>query len=208
MYNYIKRGLDFFCCLIALIIVTPIMLIVAVIMALHFRGNPFFIQNRIGKNDAPFKIYKFRSMTNKKDATGNLLPNEERLTKMGVWLRKSSLDELPQLLNVVLGSMSLIGPRPMGLNYMKLFTDEQRKRHLVRPGITGWAQVNGRDSVTPTEKFAMDIWYLKNISFKLDLRILIKTIIIVFKREGTDTRAADSNFPDNGSYNTNVGGMQ
>ncbi|MEP2937372.1 MAG: sugar transferase [Gilvibacter sp.] len=208
MYPFVKRALDFFCCAIALILASPLLIVVAIVMAIHFKGNPFFVQKRIGKNNVPFKIYKLKSMTNEKDSEGNLLPNEQRLTKTGVWLRRSSIDEIPQLFNVVLGSMSLIGPRPMGLNYLNLFTEEQKQRHQVKPGITGWAQINGRDEVAPTEKFKMDVWYVNNRSFALDFKILLRTVLIVFKREGVDNRASDVNFPDNGSYNTNVSGSK
>ena len=208
MYSILKRALDFLCCTIALILAFPLLLIVAIIMAIHFKGNPFFVQKRIGKHNKPFNIYKLKSMTNEKDAHGNLLPNEQRLTKKGIWLRRSSIDEIPQLFNVVLGNMSLIGPRPMGLNYLTLFTEEQKQRHIVKPGITGWAQINGRDEVAPTEKFKMDVWYVKNRSLALDLKILFRTVLIVFKREGVDNRASDDNFPDNGSYNTNLSGSE
>jgi len=200
----IKRLFDFIFSFLATLMLLPLVLLFALIMAIHFKGNPFFIQKRIGRNNIPFRIFKLRSMSNKKDKEGNLLPNEMRLTKTGNWLRKSSIDELPQLINVIFGTMSLIGPRPMGIHYLSLFSEEQKRRQNMRPGLTGWAQINGRDEVTPTEKFKLDVWYIDNFNLKLDFDIFLKTILIVFKREGVEHRASDENFPDNGSYNQNL----
>lgn len=204
MYSIIKRFFDFIASAVILIVFLPIILLTALFVCIHFKENPIFTQRRIGKNNKPFRIFKFKSMTSEKDADGNLLPNEERLTNTGKALRKSSLDELPQMINVLNGSMSLIGPRPMGTHYLDLLSEEQLRRHECKPGISGWAQVNGRDEVTPTEKFKLDLWYVENQNFFTDFRILLRTVTVVVRRAGTDSRASDENFPDNGNYNTNL----
>jgi lipopolysaccharide/colanic/teichoic acid biosynthesis glycosyltransferase len=152
------------------------------------RGNPFFIQIRPGKNEKHFRLIKFKTMTDERDDNGELLPDQERLTKTGKFIRKTSLDELPQLFNVVKGDMSFVGPRPLLVEYLPLYNEEQRKRHLVKPGITGWAQVNGRNAISWPDKFKLDVWYVENQSFWLDLKILWMTFIKVLKAEGISGR--------------------
>ena len=158
-------------------------------------GKPaFFIQRRPGLNGKPFRMIKFRTLTNETDAKGQLLPENERLTKLGALMRKTSLDELPELCNVLVGQMSLVGPRPLRMYYMPLYNDEQAKRHNVRPGITGWAQVNGRNELNWEDRFKLDVWYVENQSFWLDIKILLITFIKVFKRESTT--ASDGGFTE------------
>ena len=180
----IKRIIDFSAALIGFLILSSIFFLVTIGLCIANRGNPFFIQRRPGKNGDIFKIIKFKTMTDKKDSSGNLLPDSERLTRIGAIVRKTSLDEIPQLLNVIKGDMSLIGPRPLLPEYLPLYSEEQRRRHDVRPGITGWAQVNGRNTVSWDEKFKLDVWYVDNASFGLDIKILFMTIKKVFFREG------------------------
>lgn len=182
--NFIKPFFDFFIAFITLVILSPVLIVVTILLTLANKGNPFFFQKRPGKDERIFKIVKFRTMTNEKDANGNLLPDAERLTPVGQWVRKSSIDEIPQLINVIKGEMSLIGPRPLLPEYLPLYSKRQKKRHLVRPGISGWAQVNGRNSVSWEQKFEMDVWYVENQSFKLDFQILIKTVKKVLVSEG------------------------
>lgn len=177
MYKkYIKRILDIILSLIAIIITLPIFLIVG-ILVLIFLGKPaIFRQKRPGKNEKIFTMYKFRTMTNKKDENGNLLPNDQRLTKFGNMLRKTSIDELPELFAILMGKMSIVGPRPLHVEYLNYYNEEQKHRHDVRPGLTGWAQVNGRNTITWTEKFKYDIYYVNNCSFVMDLRIIFMTV--------------------------------
>ena len=180
----IKRFLDFIIALIGLILILPLFVLVIVGLFFANHGKPFFFQIRPGKNGRLFKIIKFKTMNDKKDSEGILLSDEYRLTKIGAFVRKTSLDEIPQLLNVLKGDMSLIGPRPLLPEYLPLYNESQRRRHEVKPGITGWAQVNGRNAISWEQKFEYDVWYVKNISFVLDLKILYQTIKKVFKREG------------------------
>lgn len=182
--NFIKRLLDFLAAFFGLLLLSPVFLIVT--MGLYFanQGKPFFFQPRPGLNARIFKIIKFKSMNDKKDAKGNLLPDADRLTKIGSFVRKTSLDEIPQLINVLKGDMSLIGPRPLLIQYLPLYNERQKRRHDVKPGITGWAQVNGRNAISWEQKFALDVWYVENISFTLDIKILFMTIKKVFVREG------------------------
>jgi len=175
-----------------LIIVFPILLGVIVLLIITNNGHPFFFQIRPGKNERLFKIVKFKTMNEAKDNNGVLLPDAERMTKVGNFIRKTSLDELPQLLNVIKGEMSLIGPRPLLPEYLPLYTNEQKKRHNVRPGITGWAQVNGRNAISWEEKFKFDVYYADNISVLLDLKILFLTIKKVMKREGVSAEGSVS----------------
>ena len=185
MYKkYFKRLLDVSAALIGLIISSPILLLILVGLFLANKGKPFFFQQRPGKNEKLFSIIKFKTMSDTKDAHGNLLPDEQRMTKIGNFVRKTSLDEIPQLLNVLKGDMSLIGPRPLLPEYLPLYSEAQKKRHLVRPGITGWAQVNGRNTINWQQKFEYDVWYVKHISFLLDLKILLLTLKNVVVREG------------------------
>lgn len=180
--------MDLVVSLAAFLISSPVFALAAVFLALGNRGNPFFLQTRPGKNSKPFKVVKFKTMNDQRDAAGNLLPDETRLTAIGKFVRKTSLDELPQLLNVIRGDMSLVGPRPLLTEYIPLYSQEQKRRHEVKPGITGWAQVNGRNSITWKEKFALDVWYVDHQSFWLDLKILLLTVVKVFKAEGISGR--------------------
>jgi len=180
----IKKILNFVLSISSLIILSPILLIVSISIII-FIGRPvFFKQNRPGLIGQPFNFYKFRTMTNKKDESGNLLPDKERLTPFGAFLRKTSLDELPSLWNVLKGDMSLVGPRPLLMEYLDYYSPEQARRHEVKPGITGWAQINGRNSISWEEKFKLDVWYVDNQSFWLDMKIIVLTIWKVLKREG------------------------
>jgi undecaprenyl phosphate N,N'-diacetylbacillosamine 1-phosphate transferase len=181
MYKILlKPIIDFFLALIGLFFLLPIFIIVTVLLLFANQGKPFFFQLRPGLNGKIFKIIKFKTMNDKKDASGNLLPDAQRLTKIGNFVRKTSLDELPQLLNVISGSMSIIGPRPLLPDYLHLYDDFQNRRHELKPGITGWAQVNGRNAISWDKKFELDVWYVDNISLILDLKIIILTIKKVF----------------------------
>src|SRR5690554_4592751 len=197
--NYFKRLFDFLAALIGLLLLSPIFIVVTIGLCFANQGRPFFFQARPGKNERIFKIIKFKTMNDKKDAQGNLLPDAERLTKMGAFVRKTSLDEIPQLINVLKGDMSLIGPRPLRTYYLPLYNEEQRKRHLVRPGITGWAQINGRNAISWTRKFELDVYYVNNMSFWLDLKILFLTIKKVFIREGISQEGQATVEPFNGN---------
>ena len=186
--NFFKRLIDFTIALVALVCVSPILLIVTI--WLHFANKgagAFFTQERPGKNAKIFRVIKFKTMTDERDADGNLLPDAQRLTKVGRIVRSTSLDELPQLINVLKGDMSLIGPRPLLVKYLPLYTSTQMRRHEVRPGITGWAQVNGRNAITHTKKFEYDVWYVDHLSLSLDLRIIFRTIYNVLHRKDIST---------------------
>jgi len=182
--TYLKRFLDLVLSFIGLLTLSPILLIVILLLAIANNGKPFFFQMRPGLNGHLFKIIKFKTMNDKKDSNGKLLNDSLRLTKIGNFVRKTSLDEIPQLINVLKGDMSLIGPRPLLPEYLPLYNDEQKKRHNVRPGITGWAQVNGRNAINWQQKFEYDVWYVQHLSFKLDVKILIQTFQKVLKSEG------------------------
>ena len=182
--KYFKRILDFLLSLIAIIILSPVFLIIAILVRVKLGSPVIFKQKRPGKNEKIFTLYKFRTMTDEKDEDGNLLPDEKRLTKFGKTLRSTSLDELPELFNILKGDMSIIGPRPLLVEYLPLYNEEQKHRHDVRPGLTGLAQVSGRNSISWEEKFDDDIRYIKNITFINDIKIFFNTIIKVFKREG------------------------
>lgn len=186
MYRkYFKRVIDFIVGMIGFLVISPVFLILWLLLSFANKGaGAFFIQERPGRNERIFKVIKFKTMTDERDADGNLLPDVQRLTKIGKLVRSSSLDEIPQLINVLKGEMSLIGPRPLLEQYLPLYNDTQRRRHEVRPGITGWAQVNGRNALSWQQKFEMDVWYLDNISLLLDLRIFINTVKNVLQREG------------------------
>ena len=184
MYSkYIKRALDFIISLLALTVLSPLLLVLTLVGAVKMRGNPFFVQERPGRNGRVFRLIKLRSMTNEKK-NGELLPDEERLTGYGRFLRRTSLDELPELLNILVGHMSIVGPRPLLVKYLPLYNEHQARRHEVRPGLTGWAQVNGRNSITWEQKFDYDVWYVDHVSFALDVRIVMMTVRSVLKREG------------------------
>lgn len=180
----IKRVFDILISVLALICSSPILIVVAILVRINLGSPIFFIQERIGKNNKPFKMIKFRTMKDAKDKNGNDLPDFERVTKLGKFLRAISLDEVPELLNILKGDMSLVGPRPLLPQYLKCYNEEQIRRHDVLPGLTGWAQVNGRNSLTWCEKFKLDVWYVDNRNFLLDLKILIMTVYKVLKREG------------------------
>lgn len=183
-YSKIKRILDFIISLIALIVFSPIMIIVAIIVYIKLGSPIIFKQDRPGKDGKVFKMYKFRTMLDSYNKFGEALPDEERLTTFGRILRSTSLDELPELINVIKGDMSLVGPRPLLVEYLELYSEEQNRRHDVRPGITGWAQVNGRNSISWDEKLNLDVEYVDNLSFILDIKILFLTVYKVFKRDG------------------------
>ena len=185
MYKlFFKLIIDFTVALFLLIVLSPIIVLTIIWLNIVNQGKPFFSQLRPGKNGQLFKIIKFKTMNDKKDVDGNLLSDALRLTRVGRFVRKTSLDELPQLINVLMGQMSLIGPRPLLPEYLPLYNESQRIRHGVKPGITGWAQVNGRNAISWEQKFEYDVWYVKNISFVLDCKIVLLTIKKVFKREG------------------------
>ena len=198
--NGIKRFLDFWIALIALVCISPILLIVSI--WLHFANKgagAFFFQERPGLHGKVFKIVKFKTMTDERDANGNLLPDEMRLTKVGKFVRSSSIDELPQLINVLKGDMALIGPRPLLPKYLPLYSNEQARRHDVRPGITGWAQCHGRNGISWTEKFKLYVWYVDHCSLSTDIRIIITTIKPVLNRDGISQEGNATMDPFNGS---------
>lgn len=186
--NYFKRVFDFTIVLIALLIIWPFLAILTIWLHFANKGSgAFFYHERPGKDGKLFKVIKFKSMTDERDADGNLLPNEQRITKVGKFIRKTSLDELPQLFNVLKGDMSLIGPRPLVVRYLELYTPEQSRRHEVRPGITGWAQCHGRNSISWTEKFKLDVWYVDHCSLWVDIQVLFITIKNVLLRKDIDS---------------------
>ena len=198
--SFLKRLIDFTLVFCALVICCPVLFIIA--LWLHFANKGagvFFLQNRPGRDGKIFKVIKFKTMTDERDSKGNLLPDEQRLTKVGKFVRSTSIDELPQLINVLKGDMALIGPRPLLPQYLPLYSKEQARRHEVRPGITGWAQVNGRNAISWTKKFELDVWYVDHCSFLLDLKIFLLTIRKVFVREGisSDTSATMEPFTGN-----------
>lgn len=197
--SFFKRLLDFTASIIGFVILSPLVLLVTVSLFFANQGKPFFFQLRPGKNGRIFKIVKFKTMNDKKNGNGKLLPDAERLTKIGSFVRKTSLDEIPQLLNVIKGDMSLIGPRPLLPQYLHLYSDFQNRRHEVKPGITGWAQVNGRNAISWDTKFELDVWYVDHISFVLDVKIIFKTILKVVKSEGINAANAATIEPFNGN---------
>lgn len=182
--KFFKRIIDFCLSLCALIVLSPVLLVLIIFGAIKMQGNPFFTQERPGKSEKIFKLIKFRTMTNAKDKDGNLLPDQDRITKYGQFLRSTSLDEMPELLNILKGDMAIVGPRPLLVHYLPLYNERQKLRHLVRPGLTGLAQVNGRNSLTWEQKFEDDVTYIENITFFGDIKIIFKTAIAVLKREG------------------------
>lgn len=188
--KYFKRMLDFVLSFLAIIVLSPILLILTIVGAVAMGGNPFFTQERPGKDEKIFKLIKFRTMNNKKDKNGNLLPDEKRLTAYGKALRASSCDELPELFNILKGDMSIVGPRPLLVRYLKRYNTEQHRRHEVCPGLTGLAQANGRNALTWEEKFRYDVKYVDNITFAGDIRIIFKTIINVLKHEGISSETS------------------
>lgn len=198
MYKLFKLILDFIISFMSLVLLLPLLIILIIFLSIANSGNPFFFQTRPGKNGKLFKIIKFKTMNDKKDKAGQLLSDEIRLTKVGKIVRKTSLDEIPQLINVVKGDMSIVGPRPLLPAYLELYSKEQARRHEVKPGITGWAQVNGRNAISWEEKFKLDVWYVDNQSFLLDLKILLKTVKKVFISEGINTEGQATTQPFKG----------
>lgn len=188
--KYIKRLLDIVCSFLALTIFSPLLLLLMVMGVIKMKGNPFFTQERPGHNEKVFKLIKFRTMTNEKDENGELLPDEIRLNKYGKFLRSTSLDELPEAINIFIGDMSVIGPRPLLVRYLPLYNEEQHRRHDVKPGLSGWAQVNGRNTVSWEDKFKMDVWYSEHVSFLLDVKIVLMTIGKFIKREGISSETS------------------
>jgi lipopolysaccharide/colanic/teichoic acid biosynthesis glycosyltransferase len=200
MYSvFFKRTIDLMISLFLVIIFSPILIITTILLIIINKSHPFFYQERPGRFQKRIEILKFKSMTNACDSNGNLLPDVERITKFGAFIRKTSIDELPQLYNVIRGDMSLIGPRPLLFKYIPLYNEEQNKRHLVRPGITGWAQVNGRNSISWKEKFAFDVYYVDHVSFSLDIKIFWLTIVKILKREGVNQSNARPMLPFDGT---------
>lgn len=197
--SFFKHIIDFLVAFIALVLLSPLFVFVTLFLTIVNQGKPFFLQKRPGKNDRIFKIIKFKTMNDKKDAHGHLLPDADRLTFVGNIVRKTSLDEIPQFINVIKGDMSLIGPRPLLVEYLPLYNQNQKKRHLVKPGITGWAQVNGRNAISWEQKFKLDVWYVENLSFLLDLKVIFKTVKKVFVFEGisSETSATMEEFKGN-----------
>jgi len=199
MYSkYVKRVFDLIATLIFIIILSPFLLAIALILAIEFKGSPFFIQCRPGFRDKPIYVIKFKTMTDDKDAEGNLLPNTMRITKTGRFLRNYSLDELPQLFNILKADMSCVGPRPLLFKYIPLYSKEQSRRNLVKPGITGMAQVHGRNAISWTKKFEYDIYYVDHLSFILDLKILYKTVKTVLTKSGVNAGETVTMPPFNG----------
>ncbi|WP_444244175.1 sugar transferase [Eubacterium sp.] len=190
IYKYIKRILDIISSLLAIIILSPLLGMLTVIGAFEMKGNPFFTQERPGKDEKIFKLVKFRTMTNAKDKDGNLLSDADRLTKYGKFLRNTSLDELPELFNILKGDMSVIGPRPLLVQYLPRYNAHQHRRHEVRPGLSGWAQVNGRNAISWEDKFNYDVEYVDNYSIVMDIKILFMTILNVLKREGISSETS------------------
>lgn len=196
----LKPSADFIIALIGLIFLSPVFLSISLLLFLANQGKPFFFQLRPGKNGKIFKIVKFKTMNDKKDINGNLLSDEHRLTSIGAFVRKTSLDEIPQLINVLIGDMSIVGPRPLLTGYLHLYNQFQNRRHEVKPGITGWAQVNGRNAISWDKKFEYDVWYVDHVSFVLDLKILFMTVLKVIKSDGINAANAATIEPFDGNY--------
>lgn len=180
----VKPLADFSVALIVFVVFSPLFIVLVLLLIVANDGKPFFFQPRPGKREKIFKVVKFKTMNDKKDKDGNLLSDAERLTPVGAFIRKTSLDELPQMINVIKGDMSIVGPRPLLVEYLPLYNETQKHRHDVKPGITGWAQTNGRNAISWKQKFEYDVWYVQNISFALDFKILLRTVLKVFKSEG------------------------
>lgn len=201
MYKIIfKTILDFLLALLLLLLLSPLLLLVAIGLTFYNQGTPFFTQLRPGKNERIFKLIKFKTMKDAWDAEGKPLPDKDRITPVGAWVRKLSLDELPQLINVLTGDMSLIGPRPLLVKYLPLYNVTQKRRHELKPGVTGWAQVNGRNAISWDQKFEFDVWYVDHISFFLDVKIVYMTILKVFKREGINAAQNNTMLPFEGNH--------
>ena len=194
-----KRLLDFLLARTALLVLSPLLLLLTVAGTVAMRGNPFFAQPRPGRGERIFRLIKFRTMSDRRDASGALLPDGERLNGYGRFLRKTSLDELPELFNILVGQMALVGPRPLLTAYLPLYSEEQHHRHDVRPGLTGYAQVHGRNAVPWEERFRMDVWYTQNITFRLDCRILLDTVRVVFRHDGIGSGTSETMEPFTGN---------
>ena len=190
--RFIKRPMDFLCAVLGLIVFSPIMVIIALLIRVKLGSPVIFKQERPGLNEKIFTLYKFRSMTNQKNKNGELLADEKRLTEFGKWLRSTSIDELPELFNILKGDMSIVGPRPLLVRYLGRYNEMQRHRHDVRPGITGYAQINGRNSISWEERFKMDVWYSEHITMQRDLRIISKTIRVVLERKGINSGTSET----------------
>ena len=188
--HFFKRLMDFLFSLLGIIILSPILLTLTILGAIKMKGNPFFMQDRPGKNESIFKLIKFRTMTNEKDENGELLPDEKRLILYGKFLRSTSLDELPELFNILIGQMAIIGPRPLLVRYLPRYNEFQHRRHEVKPGLTGYAQAHGRNAVSWEDKFKMDVWYVDNLSFKVDVSIIFATIKSVLRHEGISSETS------------------
>ncbi|AWI24442.1 sugar transferase [Flavobacterium pallidum] len=199
MYKFLKPFLESFAALVALVVFSPIIIIVTILLYIQNNGKPFFYQRRPGKDQKPFDIIKFKSMTDAKDADGNLLPDNQRITAVGAFVRKTSIDEIPQLFNVLKWDMGIIGPRPLLFKYIPLYNDRQLRRHEVRPGMTGWAQINGRNSISWAEKFEMDVYYVENVTLWLDIKIFFMSFMKIFKKEGVNQSDDRPMEPFNGS---------
>lgn len=197
--KYFKRIIDFCLSLFGIIVLSPIFVVLIILGTVFMRGNPFFTQLRPGKNEKIFKLIKFRTMDNRKDADGKLLPDDVRLNKYGRLLRSTSLDELPELFNILKGDMAIVGPRPLLVQYLPLYSKTQKRRHEVLPGLTGWAQVNGRNSISWTDRFKLDIEYVENITFMMDLKILVLTVKSVLLHEGISSATSDTMEDFNGT---------
>lgn len=187
----LKRVLDFCCALAAILCLSPVLVVLTVLGAIKMKGNPFFTQPRPGLNEKIFKLVKFRTMTNEKDADGNLLPDDVRLNAYGKFLRSTSLDELPELFNILKGDMSIIGPRPLLVKYLPYYNERERLRHSIRPGLTGYAQAHGRNEITWEKKFELDVWYVEHLTFFTDVKIIVDTIKVVLSHDGVSLNALE-----------------
>ena len=202
--NYLKRPLDFILSLTGIIVLSPLLIIIAILVRIKLGSPVIFKQKRPGLNEKIFTLYKFRTMTDERDENAELLPDEQRLTGFGKFLRSTSLDELPELFNILKGDMSIVGPRPLLVEYLPLYNEQQKRRHEVRPGLTGWAQVNGRNAISWEEKFDLDVEYVDNINFLLDCKIVFSTVKKVLSREGINSETAVTMEPFQGTHTESV----
>lgn len=202
--NYLKRPLDFILSLTGIIVLSPLLIIIAILVRIKLGSPVIFRQKRPGLNEKIFTLYKFRTMTDERDENAELLPDEQRLTGFGKFLRSTSLDELPELFNIIKGNMSIVGPRPLLVEYLPLYNEQQKRRHEVRPGLTGWAQVNGRNAISWEEKFDLDVEYVDNINFLLDCKIVFSTVKKVLSREGINSETAVTMEPFQGTNKESV----
>jgi lipopolysaccharide/colanic/teichoic acid biosynthesis glycosyltransferase len=202
--GFLKPLSDFLIAFVVLLLASPVLFVLIILLAIFNQGSIFFFQDRPGKHGKVFRVIKFKTMNDRKDANGNLLPDEVRLTKVGKFIRTTSLDELPQLINVVKGDMSLVGPRPLLVKYLPLYNARQARRHEVKPGITGWAQVNGRNAISWEQKFEYDVYYVDNLSFALDLKIIYLTVLKVIKRSDINTQGVATTIPFTGTKENNT----